>query len=321
LIERKKRSSGNLTIRQLEVFSVASRSATFSEAAKRLGISQPSLSNMIAKIEELLGLSLFDRTTRTLALTAEGERLSVVARDLVRNFQSSLHGLRETTGRRHGHLSMTVLPSIASSIAPRAIQLFLETYPDFDIALHDTTRQDGLVWVLDRVVDFGILSDTPKVSELRCEKVYVDYFQVVCNAADKTAARRSLAWKDIAALPLILTGSAQIRRDIETAWNRAGVTITPRFEVANIITGLALVSAGLGVTILPRSYATPSTSGELVSLPLDDTALRRDIEIVRRGDRILSAAVEHMIECFRRTFAEFEGSKAGRRPSGSRSKR
>jgi DNA-binding transcriptional LysR family regulator len=320
LAERKTRGSGNLTIRQLEVFTVASRSATFSEAAKRLGISQPTLSNMVAKIESLLGLRLFDRTTRTSALTAEGERLSVVAQDLVRSFQNSLSSIHDTTRRRGGHLSMAVLPSVASAIAPRAIQLFLSTYPDFNIALHDTSRQDGLVWVLDRVVDFGVLADAPAVSELRCDPLYADHFQVVCNEADAVAGRKTLAWKDIESLPLILTGSAPIRRDIEAAWSRAGVTITPRFEVENIITGLALVSAGLGITILPRVYTPSALNAGLIALPLSNPGFQREISIVRRMDRVLTLPVEHMIDCFKKVFTDF-AHETGDRVARTRSTR
>jgi LysR family carnitine catabolism transcriptional activator len=308
--EPKKRVSGNLTIRQLEVFAVAARSTTFSEAAKRMGISQPTLSNMIAKIEEQLGLSLFDRTTRTLALTAEGERLAVVAQDLVRNFQASLRSIHDTARRRHGRLSMAVLPSVASSIAPGAIELFLRDYPDFDIALHDINRQDGLVWVLDRVVDFGILTSAPKLSELRSELIYTDHFHVVCQPGSPLAQLASLRWEDVAREPVILTGTQQIRRDIEASWSQAEVSIKPRFEVEHIMTGLALVSAGLGIAILPRLYLPREMSLSLRSVPLSRAGFSRDIEIVHRADRVVSEPVGHMIDCFRKTFAVYSTNEA-----------
>lgn len=302
--DKKGRVSGNLTIRQLEVFAVASRYPTFSEAAKQLEISQPTLSNMIAKVEDQLGLSLFDRTTRTLALTAEGERLAHVAQDLVRDFQASLRSIHDTARKRHGRLSVAVLPSIAASVAPAAIQLFLKEFPDFDIALHDTTRQDGLLWVLDRVVDFGILTAPPALAELRSETIYVDHFQAVVHQNSPLAKQKAMSWKDVASHPMILTGTQQIRRDIEARWSQSGVSIKPRFEVENILTGLSLVSAELGLTILPRLYL-PSTLGDhLRAIPLDTRDFNRQIQLVHRADRILPPAVERMMECFRTVFGE-----------------
>lgn len=311
MTDRKKRLSGNMTIRQLEVFSVASRSSTFSEAARRLDISQPTLSNMIAKIEEQLGLSLFDRTTRSSSLTVEGERLSVVAQDLVANFQASLRSIHDTARRRHGRLSMAVLPSVASAIAPAAIQLFLKEYPDFDIALHDITRQDGLVWVLDRVVDFGVLTSAPNLSELRTESIYTDHFNVICHRNSPLAKKASVSWSDFAKQPVILTGTSQIRKDIEAAWSRKGVSISPRFEVENIMTGLSLASAGLGATILPTLYFPETFDPSLISLPLEKSDFSRDIEIVNRVDRVLSQPVEHMISCFRETFVRYKARRQG----------
>lgn len=305
--EKKKRVSGNLTIRQLEVFSVASRYPTFSEAARHLEISQPTLSNLIAKVEDQLGLSLFDRTTRTLALTAEGERLARVAQDLVKDFHASLRSIHDTARRRHGRLSMAVLPSVAATIAPAAIELFLQTYPDFDVALHDTTRQDGLLWVLDRVVDFGILTGAPKLSELRSEAIYVDHFQLVVPAGNPLARKTSATWQDVESQPLILTGTQQIRQDIEAQATRAGIDVRPRFEVQNIMTGLALVSAGLGATILPRLYLPDMMDGRVVAVPLSAVDFSRELELIHRADRVMPEPVSHMIDCFKQAFATHGG--------------
>ncbi len=302
MTEKKTRISGNLTIRQLEVFAVASRYPTFSEAAKQLQISQPTLSNMIAKVEEQLGLSLFDRTTRTLALTAEGERLAHVARELVRDFQASLRSIHDTARLRHGRLSMAVLPSVAASIAPAAIKLFLESYPDFDIALHDTARQEGLVWVLDRVVDFGILTGAPNLSELRTETIFVDHFQVVVPIDSLLASRSSVSWTDLETEMLILTGTQQIRNDVEANAAKAGVSIAARFEVQNIMTGLSLVAAGLGSTVLPTLYLPEVTSRNIKALRLESTDFSRDIQLVHRSDRVLPEPVGHMMNCFREVF-------------------
>ena len=298
--------SGNLTLRQLEVFAMASRSPTFSEAARRLGISQPSLSNTVAKIEEQLGLRLFDRTTRTMALTTQGERLAVVADELVRNFQASLRNIHDAASLSRGRLSMAVVPSVAASIGPDALNDFYASYPDFDVGYHDVDGKVAMAWVLDRVVDFAIVATPAAASELHIEPIYVDAFQIVCHKDSPLATRRSLTWADIASVPLVVMGSGTIRRDIESAWLKADVAIRPRFEIEQIKTGLALVAAGLGVAILPGLCRPSADDQTLVTVPMKASMrIERELAVVRRSDRALSKPVQHMVECFRRAFARF----------------
>ena len=289
--EEKKKGRDNtesLTIRQLEVFAMASRSITFSEGAKRLGISQPALSNTIAKIESQLGLSLFDRTTRSLVLTPEGERLAAMADDLVRDFKATLRSIHGTAKDRHGRLSLAVLPSVASSIAPDALNLFFARNPEFDVALHDTWQQKALAWVTDRVVDFGIISKAPGMTDVQFDTLYRDEFQIICHRDNPLSARNTASWKDLSEHPVILTGSGPIRRDVEAAWSKARVNIRPRFEIEQILTGLAFVSAGLGVTILPSLYLPKVISEHLVAVRIENLQLSREIGVACRTDRVLS---------------------------------
>lgn len=298
--------SGNLTIRQLEVFTMASRSPTFSEAAKRLGISQPALSNTVAKIEDQLGLRLFDRTTRSLVLTPQGERLAAVADELVRNFQASLKNIHEGAVATRGRLSMAVIPSVAASLGSTVLNDFFKEYPKFNVALHDVGGEKALAWVLERVVDFAIMAPPAPSSELHIEPIYQDDFLVVCHKDAPLAAKRSVGWEDLAKVPLVLTGSGPIRREVEDAWLKANVEIKPRFEVEQIMTALDLVAGRLGVSILPGVCRPNLINEHLVTLPMrGPSRIQREIAIVRRSDRGLSKPVQHMLECFQRAFAAF----------------
>ncbi len=311
-------SNESLTIRQMEVFAMASRSATFSEAAKRLGISQPALSSAIAKIERQLGLSLFDRTTRSLVLTREGERLAAMADDLVKNFHATLRSIHSTASDRRGRVSLAVLPSVACSIVPDALSMFLSKYPDFDIALHDTWQDKGVTWVTDRVVDFGIFTRPGNVAELDFEPIYRDEFQVICRRDNPLAVRATASWRDLAQHPVILTGSSVIRRDVEASWSRARVTIKARFEIEQIMTGLALVSAGLGIAILPGLYLPKVIDENLVPVRIDNLNLSREIGFLRRTDRTLTQPAQELMNFFRKTFAEFDAKHGAISRSRSR---
>ncbi|MES2257658.1 MAG: LysR family transcriptional regulator [Pseudomonadota bacterium] len=290
--------SSNLTIRQLEVFAMASRSSTFSEAARRLGISQPTLSNTVAKIEEQLGMRLFDRTTRSMVLTVQGERLAVVAEELVRNFQASLQHIQDAANESRGRMSLAVTPSVATALAPAALNLFYETYPEFEVVLHDIAGDRALALVLDRVVDFAIMATPAAAALLHIEPLLMDEYQLICRQDHPLAAKRSVSWTDIAATSLILAGTPAIYRDIEHAWQRNEVEIRPRFKVEQLMTGLAMVAGGLGVAILPGLFRPAGIYANLVSVPMGRARIEREISIVRRSDRGISRPVQHMLDCF-----------------------
>lgn len=302
----------NLTIRQLEVFAMASRCASFSEAARRLAISQPSLSATVAKIERQLGLALFDRSSRTVRLTAHGKRLAVVADDLVRSFEHAMRGMADVADTRRGSASLAVVPSIAAGLAARALASFHRDYPDFQVTLHDVPGAQALGAVADRAVDFGIVARPAEPSGLEMETLLLDPFVVACRPDHPLAQRKSAGWGDIADTPLILGGIGRLRKDVETAWLQAGFALRPRFVVGQIRTALALAGAGLGVTLIPRLHQEEARQAGLAAVPAR-MALARELVIVRRPDRTLSAPAEHLIACFRAEALSVEGGAAPRR--------
>jgi DNA-binding transcriptional LysR family regulator len=310
-------ASTNLTIRQLEVFAMASRCSSFSEAAKRLGISQPSLSGTVAKIEQQLGLSLFDRSSRKLRLTAQGERLAIVAEDLVRDFQEAMRGIGDVASARRGSTSLAVVPSVAAGLAAHALTLFYEEYPDFHVSLHDIPGAQAAAWVNDRVVDFGIVARPSEPSELRMESLLRDPFVVVCRTDSPLAGRKSVGWGDLAEVPLILGGIGKLRRDVEKAWQEAGLDLRPRFVVEQIRTALSLVDAGLGVTLIPRLHQDEARQVGLAAIPAR-MPLERELVIVKRADRVLPGPVEHLVECFRQAALSVEAGAAPRRGGSPR---
>src|SRR5258708_29997323 len=99
----------NLTYRQFEILIAAAESESFSAAAQRLGISQPSLSESIRRIEGEIGARLFERTTRSMKLTAEGRHAAAVAREIVRDFKRALDRLASPINNKQGRISIAAL--------------------------------------------------------------------------------------------------------------------------------------------------------------------------------------------------------------------
>lgn len=292
-----KPGNANLTIRQLEVFTAASRATNFSEAAHRLGISQPSLSVMIAKIEEQLGATLFRREGRRTSLTPEGARFAAASADLVRHYRNALRSLGAP--RLQERIAVAMPPSAAASIAPGALRAFTALYPDHMFVLRDVDRREALSLLMGGSVDFAIIVDPPTLVDFVREPFHVDSFQIVVSADAQWAREAALNWSDLAAMPLILAGSLQTRGYIEAAWQHAGVDLTPRCEVEQVSTGLGLAAAGLGFLLLPSLYLPRPLPENLRAVALHSRRLERHLDFMYPAATPLSPAARAMLSCLR----------------------
>jgi LysR family transcriptional regulator, carnitine catabolism transcriptional activator len=294
--------SGNLTIRQLEIFLVASRSESFSAAAKKLAISQPTLSSAVARIEQQLGVTLFDRTTRRVVLTSAGGRLAVAAADLVRIYHSSISNLRAAP-ENSPRIRLSVSPTLGAVVAPAAIAAFRETHPDFEVTLHDVDRQDAITLLTDRMTDFAIMNDAPTLADLEREVIGDTWFDVVVASTSPLASLSSVRWKDLAGTPLILAGSLQRRGYLQSVWENAGYQFQPRYEVNELTTGLGLAAAGLGYVLLPHSYLSRPLDRGLAAVRLNSPAMARPLELLFLKASPPSDAMREFLAIFRAEFA------------------
>jgi LysR family transcriptional regulator, carnitine catabolism transcriptional activator len=288
-----------LTLRQLEMLSLAAVSNSFSAAAKRLGISQPTLSAAIARIEQLLGARLFDRTTRKAVLTPQGELFAAMATEVVATYRA---GSRRLRGDAEPPMSVTFVaqPSIAASIVPEAIADLMQAHTDASVKLIDCGRKRAMELVVDRLADFAIVTNAPDLPDLRREMICRDSFMVVSPPGLPIARQDEATWSDLANTPFALVGVQSVRAQIEQAWVNDGCELRPRFAVEQVSTALALASANLCCTLLPRLYITPALLGDLRAIPFRESSLKREIQSVRRNDRPLSPLAAQLLDNVRR---------------------
>src|SRR5687767_5771011 len=141
----------NITLRQLEILVAAADAGSFSKAAEMLGVSQPSLSETIRRIEAELGLRLFDRTTRSLVLTADGRHAVAVARELVRDVKLAFDSIARRRQGRQGRVTVAALPSVACAILPGAVGAFARALPGVEIAVLDVLHERAVALVGDGI--------------------------------------------------------------------------------------------------------------------------------------------------------------------------
>lgn len=277
----------NLTHRQFEVLIAAAEAETFSAAAKRLGISQPSLSESIRRIERETGTVLFERTTRSVKLTPEGRHAAAIAREIVRDFKRALDRLAR--GReRSGRIAVAALPSVACAVLPGTLEAFARTHPDVRVALHDVQHERALTLLTEGAVDLAITLKPPKQDDLMFEEIAADVAHLVCRRDDPLTRRKSVRWRDLEGRPFIgFTRISSVRRVTDAAFVQSEMAVEARYEVEQIPTAIALVEAGLGVTALPSLTFSMLRGRNLAARPLIEPTLRRNVGFVTLASRTL----------------------------------
>ncbi len=291
----------NLTHRQFEVLIAAAETESFSAAAQRLGISQPSLSESIRRIEREMGVRLFERTTRSMKLTPEGVHAASVAREIVRDFKRALDRLASRGNDRHSRISIAALPSIAGAVLPAAINAFRREHSGVDLALHDIQHERALALVIDGTADVAVTLKPAAHDDLTFTGIGSDIAHLVCRADDPLARQKSVRWRDLSGRPFIgFTQISSVRRITDAAFVHAEIAIEPRYLVEQIPTAVALVEAGLGVTALPSLTFSMFKGRNLAVRPLVQPHLRRNVGFVTFAGRRLPAFTDVLMQAIRR---------------------
>jgi LysR family transcriptional regulator, carnitine catabolism transcriptional activator len=283
----------NVTFRQLEILVAAAEAGSFSEAADRLSISQPAFSEAIRRIESEVGLRLFDRTTRSLTLTADGRRVVAVARDAVRSFKGALETLAARGGEPPARLSIAALPSVACAVLPFALRDFAAQYPGVRVTIHDVQHERAVALVTDGKADIAVTFRPMCIDNLVFEEIASDAMHLVCRKDHPLAKHKRVRWRDLGSHAFIgMTGISSVRRLTDAAFINNEAILAPRYEVEQIPSAIALVEAGLGVTALPALTFPMFRSAELVMRPLVAPQQRRRIGILRLGGRTPPGALQ-----------------------------
>lgn len=293
-------SAMNLTYRQFEILIAAADAASFSAAARRLNITQPSLSESIRRIETELGLRLFERTTRSVALTENGRYAVAVAREMVRDFRRALDRLSTRASAMQGKITIAALPSVACAILPAALARFRRDHDGIDVALHDVLHERALALVAEGRADFAVTIEPANIDDFAFRDMVSDVTHLVCREDHPLARRKTVRWRDLAPYPFIgMSSTSSVRRLSDAGFVNAAVAVEPHYEVEQIPSAVALVEAGLGVTALP-SLTFPMFKGRPLAVrPLIAPRLRRNVGFVLLKDRGPARGVDELMQTIR----------------------
>ncbi len=287
-------------LRHIRAFLAAARIGNFTRAATELHISQSAFTVQIRQLEDALGVTLFDRSKRRVALTSAGRELLVPLERLVIDAEAIVSRTRQLAGLRRGVVSLAVLPLVAAQFVPEAIQKFRRRYPGVSVQIRDVVAGRLIEAVKKEEVDFGIGTCPRADRELRATPLIVDSLCAFVTRAHLLAREESVTLKELATQPLILIGKGtSVREVLDDAVQREHLPLNIAYEANYVSTAIGMVRAGLGIAVLPESAGHSEDAREIRCLPITRPALSRKIEIIERKDRSLSPAAEQMVDVLR----------------------
>ena len=288
----------HVTFGQIRAFVTVASTGSFTRAADVLHLSQPALTNRVRQFEDALGLRLFDRNTRSVELTPLGRDLLPVFRRVVGEFETAVVNARESVNRVKGVIRLACLPSCAASVLPNVIRDFQHDNPEVTFVVRDVVNSNIATLVRSSEVDFGIAVHEKIHSDLDSIPLFNDTLHVVYPTQQSDCAQPG---GDCSALlanrPLILMSrGSSVRERVDEALASLGIPALPTCEVNYMSTAVALVQAGLGITILPSTAVELKTQSDVSSRPIDVPGFAREIVLLRRKGSALHPSAEGFIE-------------------------
>jgi LysR family transcriptional regulator, low CO2-responsive transcriptional regulator len=281
-----------MTIRQLEVFLAIAHAQSFSRAAERIHLSQPTLSQHMGELEEELGVRLFVRHSRSVSLTEPGRVLEDYATRVVATLAAGKQAIAELGGLKRGSLVVGASTTPGTYVLPARIAKFREQYPGITIALQIGNSRSVEERVRDGEVDVAVIGGHVLGPSERCVAAGIlDELQLIVPP-DHPVKNGALSPERLAREQLLIReeGSAT-RQATERALRQAGVTLRPAMELDHTETIKRAVMAGLGVAFVSR-YAVEDEikSGRLRTLPVQRMKIQRHFHVIHDERRPLSAS-------------------------------
>ncbi|MCS7463948.1 LysR family transcriptional regulator [Paenibacillus doosanensis] len=276
---------------QLEYFRAVAKTEHFTKAAEQLAISQPALSRSITKLEEELGVALFDRIGRSVQLNRYGKLFLRRVDRALQEIQDGADELRQMKDPYTGTVSLAFLMTFGLSVLPEVISSFNRRYPQVEFALYQNPTTSIIEQLVQSEVDLCIVGPLDSMKGIAWHKLIEEELFVYVPAAHRLAEAKAVALAELADEPFIgFKRGYGMRTLTDRFCAQSGFEPSIRFEGDDVATVAGLVSSGLGVALIPSFSGIDP--GKIRRLRVSQPQCRREIGLAWMKDRTLSPAAE-----------------------------
>ena len=291
----------DLNLRDIRALVAVAEAGNFTRAAARLHLSQPALTVQIRRLEEAVGTRLFDRNSRNVALTPAGRELLPLMRKSLHDMECVLRDARALGEGERGTIRIACLPTFAASVLPELVIVMKREVPRVAFDIRDVVASTVNTLVRDEEADVGLTGGEVSDPMLEVLHAGVDRLVAVCPREHPLAKQRRVTLDDLVRSPLVLTApGTSVRAVVDAALGETRETPDIACEPTYMMTAVAMVRAGLGITILPETAREVRAEPGLVVKPIDHPAFARPIAIVKRRGRTLPVVTDRFVELMRR---------------------
>jgi DNA-binding transcriptional LysR family regulator len=296
-----------MDLNQLETFLAVAEERSFSRAAVRLHRTQPAVSQVIRKLEEAVGESLFDRAARDGSLTAAGVLLRDYAQRLLALRREATSALDELKSLERGHLQLAANEYTCMYLLP-AIDAFRREFPHIGVTVQRMLASRIPEELSLRTFELGVISFRPDPAQFRTIAVYGDSLAFIVSPRHPLAAARRVSIKDLGGENFIAHNvSSPLRRKVIEAFQRYRTPLNMGIELPTIEAIKRFVAMGNGVALVPHlTVARELETGDLVRVPVDELDVRRVLRLAHRRQATLSYAAKAFLNTLK-TLAKKHG--------------
>lgn len=287
----------NVSLRQLRAFLAVARLGSFSRAADSLHVSQSALSGLIKELELVLGVPVFDRSTRRIQLAEVGRKLQPIVEKVIQDLDAALDEVTSLKALKTGMVRIAAPQLMSCTLLPEVIAAYRVAHPEIQIRLVDCVVESVLPRVFSGEVDFGVGPERDPSPEITARTLFEMPFMAVFPQGHPLGKLKRIRWADAVEYPIIaLQGQFTERLSVDLHVTLPNLTLNPSNEVTFMTTALSMVSANLGIAAcLPyaRSLALPY---KLQMRLLHEPEVTRRFFVFTRNGRSLSPAAESFID-------------------------
>ncbi|MNK62338.1 HTH-type transcriptional regulator GltC [compost metagenome] len=244
----------NLTTRQLKIFVLLAQTLSFHKTAEMLHITQPTLSKLLKEIEAAMGIKLFERSTRMVRLSREGQDILDIARGVTARYDEGMLELDERLRDRHNRVAVAALPTLAASLLPQLVRNLRQADPHARIDIYDPIASEALQLLRERRVDIAVTAMGNDGSpDLRYQELFTEPFVLFHSQQAKVGITHWIP-AEISQLPIIsMPSGTSVRVLTERAFQNDAQPFKPLYSLRDLNTIAHFVQGNCGIALLPES--------------------------------------------------------------------
>lgn len=278
-----------MEIQQLRYIWAVYQERNFSRAAERVHISQPTLSQQIKKLEKELGVTLFERSSRRVKLTPEGEVFIPQMRQFLESFEAAVADIKNRSKEISGRIRLAAIPTMAPYVLPGLIKRLRHKAPGIILEIHELTTSLLLSSLKRGDIDIGLLSLPIDEKGMTTQLLATENFYLAVFKKHPLARKRKITTKDIMRERMLILQEGHCFRDQSLSLCKMSAS-DPHviFQGSSLGSVMKMASTGEGITVVPEMAIDTRAYPDVQFIPFSSPSPTRDIGLVWRMSTPLS---------------------------------